>query len=178
MATEVKALCEIDHAVLVLGVLLRVSTKVQELPDKPTYPFTKLLQDVDLNESLLMKPLLIPDDLDRDQAAGLVVNASYDLPETSLSKNINDFISITNDLVSVLGSAEEDIGVVHDLTPLIDIEHGNTNSFVSTDSFLRCRSLSKRVESSSGNICLLTPRAELGHLFLGRHIILIEVSRP
>jgi hypothetical protein len=94
MATEVETLCEIDHAVLVLGVLLRVSKKVEELPDKSTYPFTKLLQDVDLNESLLMKSLLIPDNLDRDQAASLVVNTSYHLPETSLSKNINDFVSV------------------------------------------------------------------------------------
>jgi len=49
------------------------------------YPFLELLQDVDLNQSLLMEALLVPDDLDGHQTTSLVVHTSHYLPEATLA---------------------------------------------------------------------------------------------
>lgn len=58
-----------------------------------TYPFLQLLQDVHLDESLLVKTLLVTDDLDSDEAAGHVVDAANDLAERAFAKDVNDFVS-------------------------------------------------------------------------------------
>lgn len=65
MASEVEALCKVDHTVLVVGILNTfVSNLLHPLSLMPTYPFAKLLENVDLNQSLLVEPLLVTNDLD------------------------------------------------------------------------------------------------------------------
>jgi len=77
MAAEVEALGEVDHTVLVVGI-----------------PFTQLLENVDFDQSLLMEPLLVTNDLDRFESSRLMVYAAHDLSETTLSEHINDFVSV------------------------------------------------------------------------------------
>src|SRR6186713_1626577 len=117
-----------------------------------TYPVPKFLQNIDFHESLLVKPLFVSNDLDGNQASSLMVHAADNLPKTSLSKNIYNFISVskmitidnvvvsslivitkiglfrlnvTNHLLSTLSAAEVDIFEVYNLTPLEDIEAGS-----------------------------------------------------
>lgn len=45
------------------------------------YPFVQAVQDLHLNDSLTMEPLLVPNDFDRNILACLVVVALCDLSE-------------------------------------------------------------------------------------------------
>ena len=92
MATEIEALGEIDHAMFV-GRILEMLDKyfVAEIR---THPFTQLLENVYFYQCLLMKPLLISNDFYGNQPTSLVINATHNLTKTSLSKNVNDLISV------------------------------------------------------------------------------------
>lgn len=46
-----------------------------------SYPFVQAVQNLHLNDSLAMKPLLVPNDFDRNILARLVVVALGDLSE-------------------------------------------------------------------------------------------------
>ena len=60
-----------------------------------TYPFSKLLQDIDLDKCLLMKSLLVADDLDRNQYSCLMVDTTHDLPKASFAEKIDNLVTIT-----------------------------------------------------------------------------------
>lgn len=76
MSTEVEALREADHAVLVFGI-----------------PFAQLLQDIDFDKSLLVEALLVSNNLHCDKCASLVIDTSDDLSKASLAKNVYNFVS-------------------------------------------------------------------------------------
>lgn len=40
-----------------------------------TYPFAKVIQNLDLDQCLMVEPLLVADDLDRNRLTGLMVPA-------------------------------------------------------------------------------------------------------
>lgn len=44
-----------------------------------TYPFTKVIQDLDLNKGLMMEPFLVPDNLDSHGFTSAVVPAVENL---------------------------------------------------------------------------------------------------
>ena len=69
MAPEVEALIEIDHIVSFVRI-----------------PFFQFLQDVNLDESLLMKSFLVSDDLDGDELPRLVIYATDHLPKATFSE--------------------------------------------------------------------------------------------
>lgn len=96
-----------------------------------------------------MEPLFVPDDLDSDKTASLVIDATHYLSKTALAQEINDFIAIrqvvTKDnvvvapliviskigglcveiadvLLSAFGSTEVDLLVVDDLPSLENVE--------------------------------------------------------
>ena len=75
--TEVETVREIDHAVFVLWV-----------------PLAELLQDIDFNESLLMKSRLDSNEFDRGQAASFGVNTPNNLSEAPLPKDVDNFVSV------------------------------------------------------------------------------------
>ncbi len=65
MPAKVEALRKVDHAVPILRVLLHsVSLCQMECECRKSYPFAKLLQDIDFYQSLLVEALLVTDDFD------------------------------------------------------------------------------------------------------------------
>lgn len=59
-----------------------------------TYPFAQVFEDLDLNQRLMMKPLLIPDDFDGDGLSCGVIAALQYLTKRALSKNVHNLVSI------------------------------------------------------------------------------------
>lgn len=53
---------------------------------KKPYPIPQPPQDPHLNESLLMEPLLVADNLDRHNTSFLVINTADDLAERAFAK--------------------------------------------------------------------------------------------
>lgn len=117
-----------------------------------TYPFLKLVQDVDLDKRLLVKPLLVPNDLDCTQSTAFVINATNHLTKAALSQDIDHFITIaqviskdnvvvtslvviakigsssrrdvTNMLFGMLGTTEPNtIFVINDLTLFVNVQY-------------------------------------------------------
>lgn len=59
-----------------------------------THPLPQPPQNAHLHQRLLMKPLLVPDDLDRHDSPLFVVHTSHNLSETTLAKDVNHLIPI------------------------------------------------------------------------------------
>lgn len=78
MAPEVEMLGHSDHVVLVLWI-----------------PFDQLSQDLDLDQSLSVEPLLIANDLDSDRQTRFVISTLQHLSKGSFAQDANDFVSIT-----------------------------------------------------------------------------------
>lgn len=78
MAPEVEMLGHSDHVVLVLWI-----------------PFDQLSQDLDLDQSLSVEPLLIANDLDSDRQTRFVISALQHLAKGPFAQDANDFVSIT-----------------------------------------------------------------------------------
>lgn len=65
MAPEVETLGEVDHAMLVIGILRMVlANHIKDLSMDKTYPFSQLLENVDFDQSLLVKALFVANDFD------------------------------------------------------------------------------------------------------------------
>ncbi len=67
MTSEVEALREVDHAVLIERILDFISFTLHSIwiwSCGSTHPLAQLLEDVDFNQRLLMKTFLVPNDLD------------------------------------------------------------------------------------------------------------------
>ena len=64
-----------------------------------THPFAQLLKDVDLNQSLLMEPLLVTDDLDGHGLARAVITAVKHLAERAFAEGIDNLISVREMIV-------------------------------------------------------------------------------
>ena len=83
MATEIEVFSNFEYAVLLIWI-----------------PALQILEDLDLDESLMVEALLIPDDLDSYHLTRLMISASQDLTERTFSKRIDDFIA-EHDVVSL-----------------------------------------------------------------------------
>lgn len=59
-----------------------------------TYPIPQFVQDVDLDQCLLVEPFFVANDLDSAKSAVLVINASHNLTETTLSEHVNNFVAV------------------------------------------------------------------------------------
>ena len=59
-----------------------------------TYPANEVLENLDLDKSLVMEPLLVPDDLDRDHVSRLVIAALQNLTERALAEDVDDFVAV------------------------------------------------------------------------------------
>lgn len=93
----------VDHSndkVLLVGVL-----QVESLANarggshRPTHPVDEVLEDLDLDQSLVVEPLLVPNDLDRDHLARLVIPALQYLPERSLAEDVDGFVAVEDVIV-------------------------------------------------------------------------------
>ena len=149
-----------------------------------------------------MKPLLVPDDLDSDEHTELVVDASDYLSKATLSKNVNDLVSVgevvswddsvvsalvivakiwcvrlhvAHDLVGVLRAAKVDVVEVDNLSPLVDVEHGDADGLVCADALLGRRALSQGIQCTGGDLSLFASRAHLSHLLLCHHVVLVQI---
>lgn len=116
------------------------------------YPISKLLQEVDLDQRLLVKPFFIPYDLDCNQRTVLVVYTSYHLAKAPFSENVHYLVpicevipvdniviapfvvvakvcgfsgKITDMFPGVLNSTEENLLIINNLTALkyVQIRH-------------------------------------------------------
>lgn len=56
-------------------------------------PFTKIIEDLDLHQCLVMETLLIANDLDRNRFACLMVSTVQHLTKRALAQGIHDFIA-------------------------------------------------------------------------------------
>jgi len=54
----------------------------------------EVIQNADLDERLVVEPLLIPYDFDCDVLVGLVIQCANHLPETPLPNHLQDLISV------------------------------------------------------------------------------------
>lgn len=59
-----------------------------------TYPFVQVVQNLDLDDSLAMETLLVPDDLDGNVLARLVVVAFGDLTKRTLAEHVQDLVTV------------------------------------------------------------------------------------
>lgn len=59
-----------------------------------TYPFVQVVQNLDLDDSLAMETLLVPDNLDGNVLACLVVVALGDLTKRTLAEHVQDLITV------------------------------------------------------------------------------------
>jgi hypothetical protein len=152
-----------------------------------------------------MESLLVPDDLDRNKHAQLVVDASHDLTKATFAKYIDNLVAIgqmvtSNDgvvttiiivakvgriglhiadhLASVLGAAKVYIVVVDDFASLVDIEHSDADCLVGADPLLGSRPLSQGIKVLGRNIGFFAAHAHLSHFVLSHHILLIELGGP
>lgn len=85
VTAEIEVLSHLDHMVLlfrILGcVVLKVSFKIRNPFRNKTYPFPKVVQDLDLNERLMVEAFLVADDFDGGRLPGCVVSTLKNLPE-------------------------------------------------------------------------------------------------
>lgn len=97
MGAEVEARRDRQRGVAAIGILdlsVRRATQVEKR-ERSTYPVLELFQDIDFNQRLLMKPLLVPDDLDSHQTPHLVVDAANNLAEAALAEEIDNLVPIS-----------------------------------------------------------------------------------
>lgn len=151
-----------------------------------------------------MEPLFIADNFDSHKLSQFMVNASQNLPKTSLSKNVNNFIAvrkvvtsdnrvvaplivvakiwcvrlqITDDFACALGAAKVNIMIVDNFASFVNIEHGNADGFLRTHALLGRSPFLEGIQSSCRNVRFLASRTHLAHLVIGCQIILVELIR-
>jgi hypothetical protein len=161
------------------------------------------LKDVHFHKSLLMEPLLISNDLHRDQPARLVIDASDDLPEAALAEHVDDFISIrqvvakndvvvaalivvtevcrgllhiTDNLLGVARAAEEDFFVVLDLSAFEDVEVHHLDRLTWNDAILWMRSSAQLIHLLGGMLKVLALRGKFLHQLIRSEVILVQVG--
>ena len=91
MASEVEVFCHLDHMVLLLRILKRVNN-VREKRDT-SYPFTKVVQNLDFHEGLMVEPFLIPDNLHSNGLASAMVPATEHLAKRSFAQGVHDLVA-------------------------------------------------------------------------------------
>ncbi len=57
-----------------------------------THPFPQIIQNLDLDESLVVETLLVPDDLDSHGLPGAMVATMKHLPEGALTQGVDDLV--------------------------------------------------------------------------------------
>ena len=77
--SKVKMILDVNHAMVIGGVLL-----------------LQMAKDLDLDNALLFEALLVPNDFDGNVMAFLVVIALDDLPKGALSKEREDLVAVAN----------------------------------------------------------------------------------
>lgn len=78
MASEIEVLGNLDEVVLILWV-----------------PLDQILQDLDLDQSLVMETFLVADDFDGNALTGLVVSTLQDLSKRSFTQKAHDLIPVS-----------------------------------------------------------------------------------
>lgn len=62
--------------------------------ERRSYPFAEIIEDLDLNKSLVVEPLFVADDFDCDRFTGAVITTMENLAKRSLAESIYNFVSI------------------------------------------------------------------------------------
>lgn len=63
------------------------------------HPFNQVFQDLDLDQSLMVEALFVPNDLDGHHFARLVVAALQDLTERAFAQHVDDLVPIKDMVV-------------------------------------------------------------------------------
>lgn len=101
----------------------------------PAYPSLQVLENLDLDESLMVEALLVPDDLDSDHIASLMISAPEHLAERAFAERIDyleaehDVIALNDQIVAALVVVTEVVGRVFAschllLAPFADVVDG------------------------------------------------------
>lgn len=85
VVAEVEVFRHLDNMVLLFLILKGLSALIEVCDQYPTYPFAQTVQDLDLHKSLVMEPLLIPNNLDGYGLASAMVAAVQHLSERPLA---------------------------------------------------------------------------------------------
>jgi hypothetical protein len=64
-----------------------------------TCPFAEVVQDLDLDQRLVMEPLLVADNLDGDKFTGCVVTTLEHLTKRAFAERADDFIAVRQMIV-------------------------------------------------------------------------------
>ena len=83
MASEVEVFPDLQDAVFLIWI-----------------PSLQVLEDLDLDKSLMMEALLVANDLDSYHVSGFMVPAAQDLPERAFSKRVDHFVT-EHDMVTL-----------------------------------------------------------------------------
>lgn len=94
MASEVEVFRHLNDMVLLLGVLQHLSAPQLKANPYTTNPFPQVVQYLDLNQGLVVEPLLVSDDLDRDGFTSAMVTTVQHLAKRSLSERVYNFVAI------------------------------------------------------------------------------------
>lgn len=167
-----------------------------------TYPFAQLLENVDLDQSLLVESLLVANDLYSHKSAGLMVDTAHHLSEAALTKKVYNFvpvcevvaenyvivtavvivpevgglrIEVTDMLLCGLGATEVDLLVVDDFAPLENIQVDHLQSLGGCDTFLGHSSLAQCVDIARRMLEILAFGSELLHLFICHQVVSVEI---
>lgn len=93
----------VDHPndeVLLFRILLTFSSVlITRARRRKTDPFDEILENLNFDQSLMMKSLLVPNDLDRDHLTCTVISTLQHLSKRSFPQNVNDLVTIANVVV-------------------------------------------------------------------------------
>src|SRR5690242_5812128 len=161
-------------------------------------PFAQLLQDVNLDQSLLMESFLVADDLDGNKASCLMIDATYNLSEATLAEQVNDLVPIgemvakdyvivttiiivsevgglrvevTDMFLSILRAAEIDLFVVYNFASFKDVQVDHLQSLCWRNALLRHSTLAKCIDVTCRMLKVLAFRSELLHLLVRHQVI-------
>jgi len=84
----------LDDMVFLIGILEASSIKCISVRGKSAYPFPQTVQDFDLNQRLVVEPLLVTDDFDSDRLARAMISTLENLAKGALTKRVNDFVAV------------------------------------------------------------------------------------
>jgi hypothetical protein len=73
--------------------------KSEDRRKRETYPFDKVLEYFDFNESLVMETLLIANDLDSNHISSLVISALQNLTERTFSEDVDNLVAVVEVIV-------------------------------------------------------------------------------
>lgn len=96
MTSEGERVNHTNDKVLLVRVLKTIESKPGSIErfESVTYPFDKILENFDLDESLMMETLLVSNNLDSYHISSFVIATLQNLTKRTFAENVDDFVSV------------------------------------------------------------------------------------